>query len=67
MHSPAADHFHIETEEQEDDEMEIDDPFESSAFFKNGFNGQGIHLRSEFTENLTSNLSLTRSPQFFLI
>ena len=44
--------------------MEIDDPFESSAFFKNGFNGQGIHLRSEFTENLTSNLSLTRSLNF---
>ena len=45
-------------------ETEIDDPFESSAFFKNGFNGQGIHLRSEFTENLTSNLSLTRSLNF---
>ena len=60
----ATDHFYVETEEQEDDEMEIDDPFESSAFFKNGFNGQGIHLRSEFTENLTSNLSLTRSLNF---
>ena len=60
----ATDHFHVETEEQEDDEMEIDEPFESSAFFKNGFNGQGIHLRSEFTENLTSNLSLTRSLNF---
>ena len=61
----ATDHFHVETEE-EDNEMgtEIDDPFESSAFFKNGFNGQGIHLRSEFTENLTSNLSLTRSLNF---
>ena len=60
----ATDHFHVETEEQEDDEMEIDDPFESSAFFKNGFNGQGIHLHSKFTENLTSNLSLTRSLNF---
>ncbi len=60
----ATDHFHVETEEEADDEMEIDDPFESSAFFKNGFNGQGIHLRSEFTENLTSNLSLTRSLNF---
>ena len=60
----ATDHFHVETEEQEEDQMEIDDPFESSAFFKNGFNGQGIHLRSEFTENLTSNLSLTRSLNF---
>ena len=60
----ATDHFHVETEEEADDEMEIDDPFESSALFKNGFNGQGIHLRSEFTENLTSNLSLTRSLNF---
>ena len=60
----ATDHFHVETEEEADDDMEIDDPFESSAFFKNGFNGQGIHLRSEFTENLTSNLSLTRSLNF---
>ena len=60
----ATDHFHVETEEQEEDEMEIDDPFESSAFFKNGFNGQGIHLHSKFTENLTSNLSLTRSLNF---
>ena len=60
----ATDHFHVETEENENDEMEIDDPFESSAFFKNGFNGQGLHLRSEFTENLTSHLSLTRSFNF---
>ena len=63
----ATDHFHVETEEQEDDDIEIDDPFESSAFFKNGFNGQGIHLRSKFTENLTSNLSLTRSLNFLHI
>ena len=48
-------------------ETETDDPFESSAFFKNGFNGQGIHLRSQFTENLTSNLSLTRSLNFLNI
>ena len=61
----ATDHFHVETEGQEaDDEMEIDDPFEAYAFFKNGFNGQGIHLHSKFTENLTSNLSLTRSLNF---
>ena len=39
----------------------------SSALFKNGFNGQGIHLRSEFTENLTSHLSLTRSFNFLSI
>ena len=66
----ATDHFHVETEEEEEDnkmETETDDPFESSAFFKNGFNGQGIHLRSEFTENLISNLSLTRSLNFLNI
>ena len=65
----ATDHFHFEIEEEENDEMETetDDPFESSAFFKNGFNGQGIHLRSQFTENLTSNLSLTRSLNFLNI
>ena len=60
----ATDHFRFETEEAEENEDEIEDPFESSTFFKNGFNGQGIHLRSEFTENLTSNLSLTRSFNF---
>ncbi len=38
-----------------------------SALFKNGFNGQGIHLRSDFTENLTSHLSLTRSFNFLTI
>ena len=38
-----------------------------SAFFKNGFNAQGIHLRSNFTENLTSHLSLTRSFNFLTI
>ena len=65
----ATDHFHFEIAEEENDEMETetDDPFESSAFFKNGFNGQGIHLRSQFTENLTSNLSLTRSLNFLNI
>ena len=31
------------------------------SFFNNGFNSQGIHLRSNFTDNLTSYLSLTRS------
>ena len=36
-------------------------------FFKNGFNAQGIHLRSNFSENLTSQLSLTRSFNFLTI
>ena len=38
-----------------------------SAFFKNGFNAQGIHLHSNFSENLTSHLSLTRSFNFLTI
>ena len=39
----------------------------TSILFKNGFNGQGIHLRSDFTESLTSHLSLTRSLNFLTI
>ena len=39
----------------------------SSAYFKNGFNGQGIHLHSNFTDRLTSHLSLTRSHNFLNI
>ena len=39
----------------------------TSAFFKNGFNAQGIHLRSNFAENLTSQFSLTRSFNFLTI
>ena len=35
--------------------------------FENGFNGQGIHLRSDFTDQLTSHLSLTRSDNFLNI
>ncbi|MDE0397788.1 MAG: TonB-dependent receptor [Candidatus Poribacteria bacterium] len=35
-----------------------------SAYFKNGFEAQGIHLRSEFTENLTSNISFTHAFTF---
>ena len=62
----ATDHFHFDVEETEDEiDNEIDaEPLEASFFFKNGFNGQGIHLRSKFTENLTSHLSLTRSLNF---
>lgn len=62
----ATDHFKI----VEDTQPEGADAIEaspSSALFKNGFNGQGIHLRSEFTENLTSYLSLTRSFNFLTI
>ena len=65
----ATDHFHFELEEEVNETEATDDetgtePFQFSFFFKNGFNGQGIHLRSKFTENLTSHLSLTRSLNF---
>ena len=79
----ATDHFRIEedatlVEEDEDLQnveeipyMEAEIPYEdaarSSVLFKNGFNGQGLHLRSNFTENLTSHLSLTRSYNFLNI
>ena len=73
----ATDHFHVEeaisvevTEVEGDQVEEETQTFEGariSAFFKNGFNAQGIHLRSNFTENLTSQLSLTRSFNFLTI
>ncbi len=75
----ATDHFHIEeatsveVTEVRMDEGEVEEgtqAFEgarTSFFFKNGFNAQGIHLRSNFTENLTSQLSLTRSFNFLTI
>ena len=55
----ATDQFHFEAEEP-DDEANVD-PIDFTVFFNNGFNSQGIHLRSNFTDNLTSYLSLTRS------
>ena len=75
----ATDHFHVEEATSvEVTEVRMDDgeveegtqAFEgarTSFFFKNGFNAQGIHLRSNFTENLTSQLSLTRSFNFLTI
>ena len=72
----ATDHFRIEenatlVEENEDllnvEEIPYEDGARSSVLFKNGFNGQGLHLRSNFTENLTSHLSLTRSYNFLNI
>ena len=62
----ATDHFKIveDTQSEGADAMET---VPSSALFKNGFNGQGIHLLSDFTENLTSHLSLTRSDNFLNI
>ena len=71
----ATDHFKIEEESSELEEFEIEgetvpediERARASVLFKNGFNGQGVHLRSEFTENLTSHLSLTRSLNFLTI
>ena len=76
----ATDHFHVEestsvevTEGTEMDGTQMEEETQAfegartSAFFKNGFNAQGIHLRSNFTENLTSQLSLTRSFNFLTI
>ena len=76
----ATDHFRVEETEsvevtvvQEVDGRRVEvetQTFEDariSAYFKNGFNAQGIHLRSNFTENLTSQLSLTRSFNFLTI
>ena len=70
----ATDHFKIEEEASELEtvngmEIEIEnmEGARASAFFKNGFDGQGVHLRSDFTENLTSSLSLTRSSNFLTI
>ena len=68
----ATDHFKIV---EESSEFTIEDETEvrtvegglASVLFKNGFDGQGIHLRSDFTENLTSHLSLTRSLNFLTI
>ena len=45
------------------DHLDFSDP-ESSAYFKNGFQAEGIHLRSHLTNTLTSHLSLTRSYNF---
>ena len=36
----------------------------SSAYFKNGSQAEGIHLRSQLTDTLTSQLSLTHSYNF---
>ncbi len=71
----ATDHFKIEEESSELEEFEIEgetvpediERARASVLFKNGFDGQGVHLRSDFTENLTSHLSLTRSLNFLTI
>ncbi len=63
----ATDHFEFEIADGpdiEDTRPEGVESSPSSAYFKNGFEAQGIHLRSHFTEKLTSHLSLTRSHNF---
>ena len=62
----ATDHFKI-VEDTQSNVVQVRESAPSSAVFKNGFNGQGIHLRSDFTENLTSHLSLTRSFNFLTL
>ena len=56
----ATDHFDF-SNFISDDTAEDND---FSAYYKNGFDSAGIHLRSEFTDTLTSHLSLTRSFNF---
>ena len=73
----ATDHFRVEETSsvevteveggQVEEETQMFEGARISAFFKNGFNAQGIHLRSNFTENFTSQLSLTRSFNFLTI
>lgn len=61
----ATDHFDFKEGEIEDS---IEPDFERATFyFKNGFNGQGIHLHSNFTDNFTSHFSFTRTFNFLNI
>ena len=59
----ATDHFDFSDFGSEDVEEAVD----FSAYFKNGFEAEGIHLRSHFTDKLSSHLSLTRSHNFLNI
>ena len=59
----ATDHFDFSNFGSEETK-EVGD---FSAYFKNGFEAEGIHLRSDFTDKLTSHLSLTRSHNFLNI
>ena len=55
----ATDHFDFK-EEEYPDSIEPD-VGRTGIYFKNGFSGQGIHLQSKLSDNLTSSLSLTRT------
>ena len=66
----AADRFRIVGPVEADENTTFGDQDElprNTAIFENGFTGQGIHLRSNFTEYLRSDLSLTRSDNFLNI
>ena len=52
----ANDHFNIVSV--------TDGSTDFSAYFRNGFEAQGVHFRSKFTENLTSHFSFTRAFTF---
>ena len=53
----AADYFDLTN-------VEVEEYLDFSAYLKNGFEGQGIHLRSQLTSKLTSHLSFTRSLSY---
>ena len=59
----ATDHFDFSGLGAEESEEGTDPAF----YFKNGFEAEGIHLRSIFTDRLTSHFSLTRSHSFLNI
>ncbi|MYF97608.1 TonB-dependent receptor, partial [Candidatus Poribacteria bacterium] len=62
----ATDHFEIKEEEYMADDI-YQDIGRTTAYFKNGFSGQGIHLHSKFTDNLTSIFSFTRTNNYLNI
>jgi len=62
----ATDHFEIKEEDYMEDDI-YQDIGRTTAYFKNGFSGQGIHLHSKFTENLTSIFSFTRTFNYLNI
>ncbi len=63
----ATDHFNIRAEDEPDPYDIEPDVGREELFFKNGFSGQGIHLQSELSDNLTSNMSLTRTLNYLKI
>ena len=63
----ATDHFEIKEEGENRDNDIYPDIRRATAYFKNGFSGQGIHLHSKFTENLTSIFSFTRTFNYLNI